>query len=178
MGGYPKGLLPDPASGRPLVQRLCALAQQAGLDCLLVGQRAEYLALGLPMLADRPAGIGPLGGLSALLHAAREKDRDGVVALSCDLPYLSPALLSRLLLPAAELADCDVLAPQRQGRFEPLCARYQPTVLPVLRQALDAEERSFQKLLRRLRVRALSLSPAEAHELDDWDEPKDLAPRP
>lgn len=172
MGGSPKGLLLHPATGQPLALHLASLATQAGLACVLVGQRPEYSHLGLPMLEDRPPGIGPLGGLLALLEAAS----DGALALSCDLPYVTLGLLRRLL--AAAAPELDVVAPQRGGRWEPLCAVYRPSVLPVLRQAVGEGERSFQRLLLRLRVAALPLSAEEHRQLDDWDCPQDLARGP
>lgn len=168
MGGRPKGLLRDPETGQTLVARLAALIAQRGLPCVLVGQRPEYAALGMPMLADCPAGIGPLGGLAALLRAAPHS----ALALACDLPYLKATLLDRLLW--ADLGGCDVVAPARQGRWEPLCAHYKAAALPSLEQALSVGERSFQRLFLRLRVVALPLDDLEQHELDDWDEPLDL----
>ena len=45
-------------------------------------------------------------------------------------------------------------------------------------RALAAGERSFQALLRRLRVRELQLSAAEAAELTDWDCPEDVGAPP
>jgi molybdopterin-guanine dinucleotide biosynthesis protein A len=168
MGGRPKGLLREPATGQTLVGRLLAQAQGLELDCVLVGQRPEYAGLGLPMLADDPPGIGPMGGLAALLSDAPR----GAVALSCDLPYLSRALLGRLL--SVEVSGCDVVAPRRNDRFEPLCALYLPSVLPALRRAISAGEHSLQRLLAGLHVKVLPLDEAEARELDDWDSPDDL----
>ena len=178
MGGAAKGLLPAPDRGEPLGLRLRRHAESPGLRCSLVGGAPAYAGLGLPMLADDPPGIGPLGGLRALLVLA---DPAPVLALACDLPYVSPALLRRLVVMMPAVADppFDVVAARRQARWEPLCARYEATVLPALTAALQAGERSFQGLLRRLRVRELSLSAAEAIELTDWDSPDDLhAPPP
>lgn len=177
MGGVAKGLLPAPDSGEPLVLRLRRHAESLGLRCLLVGGATAYAGLGLPVIADEPPGIGPLGGLRALLAAA---DPAPVLALACDLPYVSPALLRRLVeaAPADASGPCDVVAARRQDRWEPLCARYEATVLPTLIAALQAGERSFQGLLRRLRVRELILSAAEAAELTDWDSLDDVRAPP
>lgn len=176
MGGLAKGLLPAPDSGEPLVVRLRRHAESLGLRCVLVGSAAAYAGLGLPMLADAPPGIGPLGGLRALLVWAEAAP---VLALAGDLPYVSPALLGRLVAaPGPTDAPCDAVAARRQDRWEPLCARYEATVLPVLDAALAAGERSFQALLGRLRVRELELSAAEAAELTDWDRPEDVPPPP
>lgn len=174
MGGHPKGLLSHPKTGQPLLAYLRDLAAQAGLDCVLVGQRPEYAHFGLPMLADTPAHIGPLGGLFALLSSSAS----GALVLSCDLPSLSFELLLRLS--TEDFSFCDVLAPQRDGRFEPLFARYHPAALPALTAAIAAGERSFQQLFRRLRVARFAISKSEERELDDWDNLQDvpLALRP
>ena len=171
MGGSPKGLLHAPRSQQSLVARLVEAGQGLGLSCVLVGQRAEYAPLGLPMLEDRPAGIGPIGGLSALL-AQLPAQTGGALALSCDLPYLSRAFLRRLL--EFPTADCDVVAPRRDGRFEPLCARYLPSVQPILQQSIERREHALQRLLGQLRVAVLPISDDEARELDDWDSPSDV----
>lgn len=174
MGGVAKGLLPAPDGGAPLVTRLRQLAESLGLRCVLVGQAPAYGGLGLPMLADDPPGIGPLGGLRALLGAAAGAP---VLALACDLPYVSAALLKKLsVAPELEVNQppYDVRAARRQERWEPLCAWYAPSVLPALDRALAAGERSFQALLRRLHVHELPLSAAEAAELTDWDAPGDI----
>lgn len=171
MGGVAKGLLPAPDTGEPLVARLRRHAESLGLRCLLIGEAAAYGGLGLPMLADDPPGIGPLGGLRALLTAA---DGAPVVALACDLPYVSPQLLGRLVSATAAV-PFDVIAARRQDCWEPLCALYAATVLPVLDVALAAGERSFQALLRRLCVHELGLDAAEARQLTDWDTPDDVS---
>ena len=48
-------------------------------------------------LVDRPAGIGPLGGLAAALHLAREAGYDAVVSAPCDTPMLPTDLVARLM---------------------------------------------------------------------------------
>ncbi len=177
MGGVAKGLLPAPDSGEPLVTRLRRHAESLGLRCVLVGAAPAYAGLGLPLLADDPPGIGPLGALRALLGAA---DGAPVLALACDLPYVSAALLQRLITAPQQAENhqpYDVVAPRRSALWEPLCARYAPTVLPVLNTALAAGERSFQALLRRLNVYQLPLSREEEHQLVDWDTPEDLLAR-
>lgn len=177
MGGVAKGLLPAPDSGEPLVVRLRRHAESLGLRCVLVGAAKAYAELGMPLIGDDPPGIGPLGGLRALLVAAESAP---VLALACDLPFVSRELLARLLATGdgerdgAFNARIDVVAARRQQLWEPLCARYNGSVLPVLNTALGEGERSFQGLLRRLRVHELQLLPGQESELGDWDTPEDM----
>lgn len=171
MGGAPKGLLPAPDTGEALVVRAARCCVEAGITPVLVG-RAEAYRAALPTLSvidDDPPGCGPLGGLHALLrHAARGV----VVALACDLPYLTADAL-RALRDAPD--DAPVVAPRASddAPWEPLLARYDVArALPAVEGALAHGRHGLQPLLRALGVRELTL-PAAC--LIDWDSPGDLA---
>ena len=168
MGGRDKAQLPSPITGEPLQARLLRLGQQQGLTCVIVGGAAMD---GTVVLADEPAGIGPIGGLCALLAFAAARP---AIALACDLPYLDEALLARL---ATMRSDAAVLSPRdpATGKWQPLFARYDsPRVLPALRVAIAEGVRSFQTFLRTLEVAEPALSDAEHALLRDWDHPADM----
>jgi molybdopterin-guanine dinucleotide biosynthesis protein A len=173
--GRPKGLLPAPgAVAQTLVERLAKECESAlgSVPLLLVGQRDEYEALGLPTLADARSGSGPLGGLVALLGHAESVGADTTLALACDLPYVSRELIERL---AHEAPHETVLAPRTDGYWQPLAARYRVrTALPVARATLDAGRLSLQNLLNALGAEELPLSPEEELCLRDWDSPEDV----
>jgi len=174
MGGRPKGLLPGP-DGRPLLARLVDAGHAVGCDVVLVGEAAAYGAIApeVPRLEDRPAGVGPLGGLAALLEAAGDRP---CVALACDMPHVEAATLARLLEHAPGSA---VVAPRRgdDAPWEPLLARYAPAVVrPVLGGVLEEGARSFQRLFAALEVTPLPLDAAVARALEDWDRPEDVRP--
>lgn len=171
MGGYPKGLLPAGPSDQPIVLRLAELAKSLGLPVVFVGQHAAYQDLGLPLLADRPPGVGPLGGLAALLHAADGAD---VVALACDMPFVTTDFVKKLI--DADLADADAIVAQTAptAKLESFLARYRPSVLPVIEQKLAEGERSLQRILHGLRTRTLLIPPDEQAVCRDWDKMDDL----
>ena len=173
-GGIAKGNLVHP-SGARLVERLSEVVRTALLDAhvVLVGERPEYADLALPTVRDAPAGIGPLGGLRALVAFARDERRDAVVALACDMPYVTAELVRRL---AEEAPGASALAPRDDGRWQPLAARYAVRVLPVLDAAIAAGERSLQRIFERLGTDAhvLSADDAELESLRDWDTPEDV----
>jgi molybdopterin-guanine dinucleotide biosynthesis protein A len=170
MGGRPKGLLRT-ADGVTLVERLRRVLEGVGAEVVLVGASDEYAAMGLASVADDPPGVGPLGGLAGLLRAAGDRP---TLAVACDLPYVGGTLFERLL----RAAPAAVVAPRREGRWEPLCARYEPSgVLPVITRLLAARRHALQALLDEARAVALPLSPEEALELRDWDVPADIAER-
>jgi molybdopterin-guanine dinucleotide biosynthesis protein A len=172
MGGHAKGLLPASDTGQPLLLRTAELAQALGLEAVLVGDASPYAGLlpELERISDLPLGIGPLGGLSGLLQARSDGP---VLAVACDMPRLSRALLARFL---SEESHAAVLATRGSAGFwEPLCARYLPSlVTPGLKLALADGVRSFQALFARLPVCELALGDDERAQLLDWDAPEDL----
>ena len=175
MQGLTKGLLPAPETGEPLALRLSRLARELDLTPVLVGDSARY-AEALPdlqVIGDRPQGIGPMGGLLGLLCAAEALGTRHVLALSCDLPLLSRALLERLV---THPSHASVLAPRSaSGQWEPLIARYDALALRApAEEAIRNGTRSFQRWFLDLTVEQLTLSEAERVELADWDTPEDV----
>lgn len=169
MGGRAKGLLPAP-SGETIVARWCELFAKVAADVVLVGEGDAYAALGLPRLSDDPPGVGPMGGLSALLAHARGGT---AIAVACDMPYVSAGLLLRL----RDAPPARVVAPRRDQRWEPLFARYDAdAVHPVALSLLELGRHALQALLDEAGAAELILSPTEALELSDWDAPEDLPP--
>src|SRR5579859_6249936 len=95
MGGAPKGLLRAPGgSGETLVERTHRVLAACGVRSVLVGANEAYRSLGIEMIPDLQTGAGPLGGLASLL------DRAGsalAIAVACDMPFISEALVGHLL---------------------------------------------------------------------------------
>jgi molybdopterin-guanine dinucleotide biosynthesis protein A len=167
MNGQPKGLLLG-VDGVPLAARGAGLLQGLGLPCVLVGHRALYGALGIPVIDDLRPGEGPLAGLEAALLEARAQGCSGALLLACDLPYLTAPLVERLKsAPPGHIA-----APSRAGRYEPLSARYSIEVLGEVQARLDRGERAMQAFLRAVGVVDVPLPPEEEALLDDWDTPE------
>jgi molybdopterin-guanine dinucleotide biosynthesis protein A len=167
--GRDKAWLPAPAGGEALIERLLRIAGELALPVVVIGGNAPP---GIECLRDEPAGIGPIGGLCALLAHAGTRP---AIALACDLPYLDTALLARL---ARAESPAAVLAPRDpgSGKWQPLFARYASArVLPELRRAIDDGVRSLQGVLARVAVEELALSAAEHALLRDWDEPADIS---
>ncbi|MCL2447944.1 MAG: molybdenum cofactor guanylyltransferase [Polyangiaceae bacterium] len=168
MGGQPKGLLPVP-DGRAIVDRLRAVLEEAGAgEVVLVGRHPAYAAAPVDALDDTPPGIGPLGGLIALLARAQGGH---AIAVACDMPYVSCRLVARLLAAPEAVA----VAPRHERRWEPLCARYEADAVRPLAEAQSrGPDHSLQRLLDRAGAIELPLSEAETRELRDWDRPDDV----
>jgi molybdenum cofactor guanylyltransferase len=179
MGGVAKGWLLH--EGRPLVERLLDACRAAAPSdevaaLYLIGNVSAYVQTHVPALADDPPGVGPMGGLRALLLEASRIGRDAI-ALAVDLPYVDAALVRRLF---DEEPDAAALAPREENRWQPLFARYRPSaLLSVIDAALADGQTSLQTLFDRLwrlgaHTAELVLSADERSALRDWDRPSDM----
>ncbi len=170
MQGAAKGMLRT-ERGETIVERIARVMRDAGIEPVLVGRRAEYDAIELRTIADAAdAGprAGPLGGLVALLEAAHGDD---VIAIACDMPYVTSALVKRL----ANAPSAPAVAPKENGRWEPLFARYDATrVLGVARTRCARRDLAMQGLLDEVGAVPLAIDAREARELVDWDTPMDV----
>ncbi len=167
MGGVAKGLLTAP-SGGTLVARWQRLFAELGWTTVLVGRHDAYADIDVECIADNPPGIGPLGGLIALLARAGE---GRAIAVACDMPFVSIELLRKL---ASHPSRAPVVAARRGSLWEPLFARYDAArVIAAAEERARSGEHALQGLLDALAADALSLESAEMDELRDWDRPED-----
>jgi molybdopterin-guanine dinucleotide biosynthesis protein A len=148
-------------AGRPLISYPLAAIEAAGLDAAVVTKPGEVP----PQLRGSFVGSGttkeprnsvevfeesalprhPLTGIVAALRIGRP-----IVAVACDLPFVAPGLIS-LLAAAPE----PLVVPSLDGRPQPLLARYEPSLLPVLEEALEREE-PLTRTVETLRPRLLA----------------------
>lgn len=134
--GAPKALAE--VDGRRLVDRVHDALAAVVDEVVMVANDPEIrAAVALPARADVRPRAGPLGGLLTALLWAREVERPGVLAVACDMPFVTPALLA-LLLDAR--GGADVVVPESDGPrgVEPLCAYYGVACIPAIEQCIDA----------------------------------------
>lgn len=159
MGGVAKGLLGAPDGGT-LIERWMRLFRAVGIEPILVGRHEAYASLEIEQLPDAVTGVGPLGGLIALV------ERGPAIAVACDMPFVSRELLQRL---ATFPSERPIVAPKRGDRWEPLFARYDARVLETARAHAASGRHSMQALLDAFEVEILSLTDEESAQLEDWD---------
>jgi molybdopterin-guanine dinucleotide biosynthesis protein A len=175
--GRHKGLLSVPGGSGPILQELLHVGRAAELDPVLVGDATPYqdLAEGVICIEDDPPGAGPLAGLQASLRHASSTERSHVIAIACDMPYVTAEALEQV---RDHQSEATVVAPRRgpDAPWEPMLARYDAARLTdVLANAISRGQRSFQKLFASIEIEALPLTPAIERALEDWDTPDDIA---
>ncbi len=111
------------------------------------------------IVPDRLPHAGALGGLyTALCEAAGSH----VLVVACDLPFVTTALLARLI----SLADsaCDAVVPRSTDGLQPLCAVYARRLADEVRRRIESGRLKIQDLLGTIRVR--EVGPAEIATFD------------
>jgi len=148
--------------GRRIIERQLAALSPIAKEILIVGHDpARYASLGIPVVGDLVPGAGPIGGIYTALMSARTP---WVLALGCDMPYVSSALFEALA--AAIGSDVDAVVPRSARGLEPLCAMYARDSVLVFKRRLDAGTWRLGGLFEELRVREIGAATLAAIDED------------
>jgi molybdopterin-guanine dinucleotide biosynthesis protein A len=169
-GGVPKGLCR--VHGRRIAGRVLGALGDACEARVVVANdaRASRWFPGLPTVADREAGLGPLAGLATALRAA-----SGTAALvvAWDMPFVTAELL-RALRHRGEMAGRTTVPVHGPAHVrEPLCAYYRPDALEALEALLAGGERRAHVLYEVLAARHAAIAMPDA-ELLAFGDPSGL----
>jgi molybdopterin-guanine dinucleotide biosynthesis protein A len=131
--------------GQALWQRQVATLTALQPRELFIAGRPDgpYLGGAVEVIHDLHPGCGPLGGLEA---ACWRLQTPLLCVLAVDLPWMTPALLSRLVHLAQR--DGRGVVPRNGEYFEPLAAVYPRAILPVIGEHLRQADYSMQALVR------------------------------
>jgi len=154
----------------PQVQRVAGILEKLCPPVFISvrrGQLASPVLAGLRLLPDREEGVGPLEGL---LSAFGETPESAWLAVAVDMPYLTEGTLRHLL----ENRDPSVFATAFRNpetdRPEPVCAIYEPRILPVLKEAKEKRRYSLM-LLREVPIRLVE--PLGTEDLRNVNDPEE-----
>jgi len=141
-----------------LARQLSALAGLTPHILIVADERSRFSNAGVPVVEDRIADRGALGGLyTAMMEASTQQ----VVAIACDMPFLTASFLAHL---AAAGADVDAAVPRTARGRHPLCASYMTHIAPRLRSRIDAGQLRVEAALAEMRVR--EIGPDEIRRFD------------
>lgn len=135
--GRPKAWLPF--AGELMLPRVVRILGEIVKPIVVVAapdQDVPPLPADVAVVRDEEKGRGPLQGLSAGLTALQGR-ADAAYLSSCDVPFLKPAFVRRLI---ELLGDRAICVPHVGEHHHPLAAVFRLDVLPVI-QRLLAEDR-------------------------------------
>lgn len=158
-----------PVAGRPMIAHVYDVLADVA-DPIYVSVRAPNADTDLPVkhVYDGYPDAGPLAGLHAGLCRCATP---WLLALACDMPFLTVDVL-RTLLAARAAAPGPVVARTPDGRLHPLCALYPRTVLGEVGAALQSHRYALRDLL--LRASPIIEIPVPLGPLRNINQPQDL----
>ena len=114
-------------------------------DAFVVSSRPDTPSGLWRTIPDLRPSMGPLAAIETALSHGRERRADAVFVLACDLPFVDPQLIDKVI---ESLGDRSAAAAERSGTpgFEPLCAVYRTDCLIHARALLDRGERAAWRL--------------------------------
>ena len=172
LSGVPKGLLR--IGEGTVLDRLLALAPLFAEVVLVANAPEPYARFGLRTVPDAVPGKGAPGGVHAALASART---EWVLAVACDMPFVSPEAVRVLL--EARTPEWDAVCFTVGGRMEPLLAVYRARLAAPWGERLRQGDPSLRELLSQGRARllpeqALRVVDAEMRSLVNVNTPEDL----
>jgi molybdopterin-guanine dinucleotide biosynthesis protein A len=162
LGGVAKGLLRQ--GGRTLIESQLGFGAHFDERLIVTGDAVPYLPFARAhrarIVGDLRPGLGAPGGLHAALCQSR---CDWVVAVACDMPFLSWPPLARLLEERAE--DMDAAAFEVGGWLQPFPSLWRREAAPLLTARLERQP-ALRELLTSLRLRRLDQAALAAVDPD------------
>jgi molybdopterin-guanine dinucleotide biosynthesis protein A len=159
--GRPKAWLPF--AGEIMLPRVVRLLREAVEPVVVVaapGQDLPGLPADVEIVRDEEKGRGPLQGLAAGLAALKGR-ADAAYLSSCDVPFLQPAFVRRLI---ELLGDYAVCVPKVADFHHPLAAIYRLEVADRVAELLAGNRLRPFFLFELVRTRVV-----EARELESAD---------
>ena len=130
---------------KPFVQHIIEALQPLVDEIIIVSDNPRYDVFAQRRVEDSIKNVGPLAGIyTGLSHA---KTGDSLI-LSCDIPSINAAVLSRLVNRAPE--PVEVVQMQCRGETMPLVARYKKTCMQPCLKLIASGERRVRSLVDQL----------------------------
>ena len=131
--------------GQPLLRRVAEVLASVTGEVMVSGRDPVPFGVDCPWLPDETPRLGPAGGIMTVLAATSRP----CLVVSCDLPFLEPETLARLVAAWRDRPEAALMTTYRiveTGFVESLVAIYDPAGLPLLRENLDLGQRRLSAI--------------------------------
>jgi molybdenum cofactor guanylyltransferase len=157
---------------KPFIEHIIQAILPVTENIQLITNTKEYDYLPYQKISDIILDKGPLGGIyTALTHSQTEFN----LILSCDIPLISTELLTELISKHNQEAEITIFA--SESRLHPLIGIYSKTVLPAIKDAIDANELKMMDLITKIPHQIITIEESENFPLtniNSVDELNDL----
>ena len=144
--GKPKALLK--IEDLPIINRVTKVASQVARELIIVvsENQSSFDAIQARIVVDQTPEKGPL---MAIFTALQSVSNSHCLILACDLPLIKAEVLIEM---SQKLGSHDVIVPLTDNGFEPLCAIYAQSCLPVIASKINQNQLSVHRLFSELNI--------------------------
>lgn len=147
-----------PFGGETLLHRTVRILETVVSDVVLVGREGQVLPTSRNAVRDAVEGLGPLAAIAAGLAAIRH---DRAFVTGCDMPFLRPALVERMLTLSR---GYEAAVPLVDGVAMTTCAVYARSLAPHAEALVAAGQLRLFDLMARSHTRLVA--PGELTDVD------------
>jgi len=142
-----------PVCGRTLIEMVIDQVRPCFQAVLIsAGDRKKFAFLGLPVVVDETPGQGPL---TAILTGLRASPCRTNFVMACDIPVVHLPFLREILALAPRH---EIVVPRyNDGKFEPLFAAYDRSVIPAIARQIAAGDFRISSLFRTCRTEFVAM---------------------
>ena len=137
-------------------------------EIILVSGIEAYDAFGLKRIEDLYPGKGPIAGIHAALSYTCTENN---IIVSCDIPFISPDLIKRLL---DEDDGQQVIQLATENETMPLIALYKKETLNHFKNKLETNALKLKDALNGLEVKSIVVAKEEERLLSNINTPQQL----
>ena len=148
--GTDKALVPF--RGMPMMQYGIQMLSDVFTSITIVSNHESHRQFGLEVIPDAFDKIGPLGGIIAGLRHSTTKLN---FFMACDMPMVTPQLISRLLQ-TANAHDC--ITASYNGKSETLCTLYPKSALPLMEEMASKQQYRLFDVLDALKAHVVDVT--------------------
>ena len=113
-----------------LIEHQIKLLQSIFNKVIISANNQKYSFVGVNIIKDDIDSKGPIGGI---LSALKNSTTDYIFVLSVDLPFMSKEFIESMI---NNYQNFDITIPVNNGKYEPTCAIYNKTCIPIIEQQI------------------------------------------
>lgn len=132
--------------GKSFIEHMLDKIHECNEKIIVADNFELYQFEGVKNVADIHKDMGPLCGLyTALIESKNEK----VIVMTVDTPCLSRELLQHMM---ERCHGYDGIVPKVENKFQPLCAVYDKSCVPIIEESLKNGNRKIQRVFKELNL--------------------------
>lgn len=155
--------------GKPMIEWVIQACEPFQTNITIIANSTHYSYLPYPTIKDDITNCGPIGGIVTALH---HSEKQNVLVLSCDIPYIQTAVLKALLNSSDPFADAHI--PIHKNIIHPLIGIYKKSATETILKQIESANYKLLHLLKKLNTAYINMDKFGDSNFENINHPEDL----